>query len=162
MSSRMATVTGTITNNAGILCSLAVLGTYAGIAGHAGAQSPPLDVNRLFSIATTVNLMSTPLSILGKPYFNRMMNMALTYATYPGQYTPSLFAGYASILRLQTFLRLRETEAVSSETGKDDCTITMTDASFSWTPDAKPFLHDLTLNIQPGKLHMCIGTIAAV
>lgn len=77
MSSRMATVTGTITNNAGILCSLAVLGTYAGIAGHAGAQSPPLDVNRLFSIATTVNLMSTPLSILGKPYFNRMMNMAL-------------------------------------------------------------------------------------
>lgn len=66
----MATTTGTMTNNAGIFCSLAVLGAYATISAR-GGNTPPLNVNRLFSIATTVNLMSTPLTILGAYYLSQ-------------------------------------------------------------------------------------------
>ncbi|GJJ06129.1 hypothetical protein Clacol_000318 [Clathrus columnatus] len=141
---RMATIAGTISNNAGIMSTLSVLGTYAGVVARHGG--PPLDVNRLFTIATTVNLMSSPLSTLGYQL--------------PGQYTPSLFAGYASLKRLQEFLRLEEklTHAdLHNSCPAENLTISMKDASFSWNPTSDSYLKNLTLNIRPGKFHMCIG-----
>ena len=59
--SNMVNVTVTLANNASILCSLSVLGVYASTLGRGS-----LNAGRLFTIATTVNLLNTPLNTLGE------------------------------------------------------------------------------------------------
>lgn len=55
------TILGALSSTAWAACTLAVLGPYAGIASHHG----PLNSERLFTIVTTVNLLSPPLTLLG-------------------------------------------------------------------------------------------------
>ncbi|KAH9920611.1 P-loop containing nucleoside triphosphate hydrolase protein [Fomitopsis serialis] len=125
-----------LANTAGTLCILSVLGPYVLLAARNGRA--PLDVNRLFTIVTTLNLVSQPLSFLG-------------------QHFPILAASWASLKRIQTFLLLDEcpgdqlgsnekfenlyeaTDGVELET----CTppaITMTQASFAGRLTGKSLL----------------------
>ena len=140
-----------VSNSAGALCVLSVLGPYAALAsrGHGSV----LDPNRLFTIVTTVNLLSGPLNILG-------------------QFLPNIFAAYASIKRIESFLLFEEKEedetddkSVSTEEKPNDplfSPIKMIDASFAWTSDSEPFLKNVNIELDPGKLHLCIGSVASV
>lgn len=147
--SMLISVMGAVSNSAGTLCVLSVLGPYAVLAsrGHGSV----LDPNRLFTIVTTVNLLSGPLNILG-------------------QSLPSIFAAYASIKRIEFFLLFEEKE---ESNGADKCaeeeplrpassSIKMINASFAWTSDSEPFLKGIDIDLEPGKLHLCIGTVASV
>ena len=40
--------------------------------------------------------------------------------------------------------------------------IVMQGASFSWAPDAEPFLKDVTIRLDEAKLYMCAGPVASV
>ena len=40
--------------------------------------------------------------------------------------------------------------------------IAMQGASFSWAPDAEPFLKDITIRLDEPKLYMCAGPVASV
>ena len=136
-------------NSAGTLCILSVLGPYAAIAKHRDGGA--LDPRRLFTIVTTVNLLSEPLAVIG-------------------QLLPTLFAAYASVKRIESYLLLEDKENaleddksfVDEKQGRIASPIKMTDASFSWASDADPYLKDVNIELQPGKLHLCIGPVASV
>ncbi|KAK7692905.1 hypothetical protein QCA50_004541 [Cerrena zonata] len=134
---------------AATFCVLSVLGPYAIIAKH--RQGGALDPRRLFTIVTTVNLLAEPLGILG-------------------QLLPTLFAAYASVKRIESYLLLEDKEDVSEEDkdtaekceGRESAPIKMLDASFAWTSEAEePFLKDISVDLAPSKFHICIGTVAS-
>ncbi|CAL1707862.1 unnamed protein product [Somion occarium] len=137
-----------VSNSAGTLCILSVLGPYAALAARGDGAA--LDPNRLFTIVTTVNLLSSPLNILG-------------------QYMPSIFAAYASIKRIESFLLFDEKEdnadsdKGSSEKAESEelTSIKMVDAVFAWSPDSEPFLQDININLCGGQLHLCTGPVAS-
>ena len=81
----MVALMGAVSSSASFLCILSVLGPYAALAAR--GQGSVLDPNRLFTIVTTVNLLSAPLNILG-------------------QFLPNIFAAYASVKRIESFLLL--------------------------------------------------------
>lgn len=56
-------LTGSLSTVSGTICTLSVLGPYAVLAGR--SSMPSLDANRLFTIVAIVNLVSTPLNLLG-------------------------------------------------------------------------------------------------
>lgn len=142
---------GGLSNVTGALCIFSVLGPYTALA--ASGHGSILDPDRLFTIVTTVNLLSAPLNDLG-------------------QAMPVIFAAYASIKRIQSFLLLEDqtdTDSVGEDHGAvkrplgDSCSaIKMENASFGWTAEGEPFLHDVTLNLQSGQLHVCVGSVASV
>ncbi|KAK7691634.1 hypothetical protein QCA50_005033 [Cerrena zonata] len=141
---------GGLSNVTGALCIFSVLGPYTALA--ASGHGSILDPDRLFTIVTTVNLLSAPLNDLG-------------------QAMPVIFAAYASIKRIQSFLLLEDQTdpdsvgedhgAVEKPLGNSLTAIKMENASFGWTAEGEPFLHDVTLNLQIGQLHVCVGSVAS-
>ncbi|CAL1703415.1 unnamed protein product [Somion occarium] len=155
------TVVASLSLTSGSLCTLAVLGPYAAIAGHHGHG--PLDVNHVFTIVTAVNLLNFPLNMLG-------------------QYLPILVASYASLKRIESFLLLDEKSDDEDEELEDDSDkdpslnekamqtlkpddhftpIIMSSASFSWDPEADAFLKDVTVEFNTSQLHICAGSVAS-
>ncbi|KAJ6583769.1 P-loop containing nucleoside triphosphate hydrolase protein [Mycena sp. CBHHK59/15] len=159
-------LTGSLSTVAGTICILSVLGPYAVLAGRSGM--PPLDANRLFTIVAIVNLVATPLNLLG-------------------QFVPVLAASYASLQRIQGFLSLEEQDIVQTGKGSQifsnhsksslgsmlgrstnyipleatTSDVRIMEASFSWSPDAEPFLKDISADIDKPELHMCVGPVAS-
>ncbi|KAJ7360685.1 P-loop containing nucleoside triphosphate hydrolase protein [Mycena albidolilacea] len=148
------TILGALSSTAWAACTLAVLGPYAGIASHHG----PLNSERLFTIVTTVNLLSPPLTLLGTVM-------------------PQLRAATASLKRIEKYLSLEErtdlpvpldaADDASEYSGekKDDAPLA-TDvafeaASFSWAADKPAFLGPLSVGLIPGYLHLCVGPVAS-
>lgn len=96
-----------------------------------------------------------------------------------GQGLPTILAAYASVKRIQTFLEMEEKREIAregSERPHEPSTasydreekvgthqdMSMDHASFSWLPDSPVVLDDISLSLDPGKLHMCVGPVAAV
>ncbi|KAJ7818313.1 P-loop containing nucleoside triphosphate hydrolase protein [Mycena olivaceomarginata] len=148
------TILGALSSTAWAACTLAVLGPYAGIASHHG----PLNSERLFTIVTTVNLLSPPLTLLGTVM-------------------PQLRAATASLKRIEKYLSLEErtdlpvpldaADDASEYSGekKDDAPpathVAFEAASFSWAADKPAFLGPLSVGLIPGYLHLCVGPVAS-
>ncbi|KAJ7837824.1 P-loop containing nucleoside triphosphate hydrolase protein [Mycena olivaceomarginata] len=148
------TILGALSSTAWAACTLAVLGPYAGIASHHG----PLNSERLFTIVTTVNLLSPPLTLLGTVM-------------------PQLRAATASLKRIEKYLSLEErtdlpvpldaVDDASEYSGekKDDAPpatdVAFEAASFSWAADKPAFLGPLSVGLIPGYLHLCVGPVAS-
>ncbi|KAF8312106.1 P-loop containing nucleoside triphosphate hydrolase protein [Clavulina sp. PMI_390] len=144
--------TAAISNLAGAFCGIAVLSVYAALSTYSSPVVYPISVAKIFSILTTVNLLSGPLNTIG-------------------QGLPKILAAYASLQRIQTFLQMEEhspahtgiglekREKVSTNKSIED--FRMNEASFSWLPDSPVVLSDINLSLSPGKLHICIGPVAS-
>ena len=145
----MVALMGAVSSSASFLCILSVLGPYAALAAR--GQGSVLDPNRLFTIVTTVNLLSAPLNILG-------------------QFLPNIFAAYASVKRIESFLLLEDKEEAlvddkaleEKPQDSDFSPIKIVDGSFAWTSDSEAFLQDVNIDLAPGRLHLCIGPVASV
>ncbi|KAJ7036384.1 P-loop containing nucleoside triphosphate hydrolase protein [Mycena alexandri] len=132
---------------------LVTLAAYVAMFANGWGDLPPLDVSRVFTLFTIVNILSEPLAIVG-------------------QALPSLFASYASLGRIQGFLQLPE--KADSGQGFDATLIDVSDSrvkdatvqvslegcTFSWD-DKTQVLHDITLNLSPCALHMVVGAVAS-
>ena len=154
-SSNFIALMGGLSNVTGALCIFSVLGPYTALA--ASGHGSILDPGRLFTIVATMNLLSAPLNDLG-------------------QAMPVIFAAYASIKRIQSFLILEEhanmsvsastsdTEMVEKALDDRDFSspVVMSNASFGWAVDGEPFLHDISLNLGCNQLHVCVGPVASV
>ncbi|KAF8312075.1 P-loop containing nucleoside triphosphate hydrolase protein [Clavulina sp. PMI_390] len=148
--------TAALSNLAATFCGISVLGVYAALSKYSSATKYPLSAAKIFSILTTVNLLNGPLNMIG-------------------QGLPSILAAYASLKRIQNFLRMQEKphapqqgEATSQSEEKSKSPqiqgvedFKMEGASFSWLPDSPIILHDIHLLLTLGKLHMCVGPVAA-
>ncbi|EPS93155.1 hypothetical protein FOMPIDRAFT_1056220 [Fomitopsis schrenkii] len=148
-----------IGNSAGTMCILSVLGPYVILAARGKADS--LDVQRLFTIVTTLNLIQQPLNFIGQRF-------------------PVIAASWASLKRIESFLLLEEREegsltiesseklentyvaiyGVELET-RTPPAIVMHGASFSWAADTEPYLKDITIHLDEPKLYMCAGPVAS-
>ncbi|KAJ7863186.1 P-loop containing nucleoside triphosphate hydrolase protein [Mycena leptocephala] len=131
-------ISGALTSSSWAACTLAVLGP------------------RLFTIVATVNLMAPPLTLLGTGI-------------------PQLQAAMASMKRIEKFLLLDEQEKAPSpvDTKGDEkdslekhdsapsADITLEAASFSWAADKPAFLGPLSVVLNPGHLHVCVGPVAS-
>lgn len=112
------------------------------------------------AILTTINLLNGPLNMVG-------------------QGLPTILAAYASLKRIQTFLEMDEKREIATdqsehiddvvhtpnqldEKSKNDETMSIEQASFSWLPDSPVVLHGISVALLPGKLHMCVGPVASV
>ncbi|KAF8312113.1 P-loop containing nucleoside triphosphate hydrolase protein [Clavulina sp. PMI_390] len=148
-------ITAALSNLAATFCGIAVLGVYAALSTYVSRATYPLNVAKIFSILTTINLLSSPLNIIG-------------------QGLPSILAAYASLKRIQTFLQMEEKGGDSHLEKKDNDPskeklpgggevrdLKMDGASFSWLPDSPIVLHGISLQLTPGKLHMCVGPVAS-
>ncbi|KAJ6528440.1 P-loop containing nucleoside triphosphate hydrolase protein [Mycena capillaripes] len=124
----------------------------------------PLDVSRLFTLFTIVNLLNGPLNSIG-------------------QQLPGLFASFASLGRIQGFLQLPEKAESESEqelletsdllvdvsVGEDTAKVSVAPVevslqgcTFTWDDKTKaPVLHDITLELAPRALHMVVGSVAS-
>ncbi|KAJ7788604.1 P-loop containing nucleoside triphosphate hydrolase protein [Mycena olivaceomarginata] len=115
---------------------------------------PPLDVSRLFTLFTIVSLLNGPLNTIG-------------------QSLPGLFASFASIGRIQSFLQLPEkAESDSGNVGTDlgdvdadglkesGVEVSLTGCTFAWD-DKTYVLRDITLQLAPRELHMVVGSVAS-
>ncbi|KAK7017726.1 P-loop containing nucleoside triphosphate hydrolase protein [Favolaschia claudopus] len=162
--------------------ALVTLAAYAVMRAYGVGGLEPLDVSRVFTLVTIVDLLNGPLNIIG-------------------QTLPQLFASFASIERIQTFLQLPEkaemsqpgaqergirveTEVLvdidgsstfasaatstlngdlSSSAGKEsDVEVSMKGCTFTWDEKAAaPVLRDVTLEVVPGELHMVVGSVAS-
>lgn len=158
-----------------------MLGPYAALAAHGHA---PLDPTRLFTIVTTINLMSAPLTLLGLSsfFFAWAVDLicCLSFFLSPtGTGLPQLRAAWASVLRIEKYLLMEERDpaqpALNTNTALtnspswekiDDAPpssdITLESASFSWAADKPAFLGPLSVALTPGHLHLCVGPVASV
>ncbi|KZT65538.1 P-loop containing nucleoside triphosphate hydrolase protein [Daedalea quercina L-15889] len=139
-------VSAAVSNTAGTLCILSVLGPYVLLTIHSGRA--PLDIQRLFTIVTTLSLVQQPLSFLGQNF-------------------PTLAASWASLKRIEKFLLLEERQEwrIGSAEKLQNISESLGDieleTQFSWAPDADPHLKDLTLRCDEPKLYMCVGPVAS-
>ena len=93
-----------------------------------------------------------------------------------GQTLPQLFASYASLGRIQGFLQLPEkAESVSEHDlleadlidGLDDVVkvstvqVSLQRCTFGWDEKTQ-VLHDVTIDLAPGELHLVVGSVASV
>ncbi|KAK7045035.1 P-loop containing nucleoside triphosphate hydrolase protein [Favolaschia claudopus] len=162
---------GTLSNigpGAAFLVVLAVDVFVRGREGDGGGGA--IDASRLFTLFTIVNILGGPLNIIG-------------------QQLPSLFASFASLERIQGFLRLPEKEVGVGEslnghvaTDHDNnnnnndtkVEVSMKGCSFAWDDAAEvkpgvpapatvliPVLKDITMELVPGELHMVVGSVAS-
>ena len=82
----------------------------------------------------------------------------------------NIFAAYASVKRIESFLLLEDKEEalvddkVLEEKPQDSdfSPIKIVDGSFAWTSDSEAFLQDVNIDLDPGRLHLCIGPVASV
>ncbi|KAJ7734086.1 P-loop containing nucleoside triphosphate hydrolase protein [Mycena metata] len=132
---------------------LVTLAAYAVMFANGWGDLPPLDVSRVFTLFTIVNILGEPLAVVG-------------------QALPTLFASYASLGRIQGFLQLPE--KAESEHGSNAALVDLSDSpakdatvqvslegcTFSWD-DKTQVLHDITLNLSPCELHMVVGSVAS-
>lgn len=96
-----------------------------------------------------------------------------------GQSLPELFAAYASLKRIQAFLALPEKAssegsaldedneisdkdklALEDLASENDVKVEIKSGTFGWD-DKTAVLHDIDLDLQPGKLHMIVGSVAS-
>ncbi|KAJ7463143.1 hypothetical protein B0H11DRAFT_2310423 [Mycena galericulata] len=82
-------IAGTLSNIGSSASFLVTLAAYATMLAYGWGYLPPLDVSRIFTLFTIVNILGGPLNMIG-------------------QSLPSLFASYASLGRIQGFLQLPE------------------------------------------------------
>ncbi|KAJ7833676.1 P-loop containing nucleoside triphosphate hydrolase protein [Mycena leptocephala] len=129
-------------SNIGSSASFCVtLAAYAFILGRGWGDLPPLDVSRIFTLYTIVNLLNGPLNMIG-------------------QTLPQLFASFASLGRIQGFLQLPE--KAGSEFEQTKVAETGTGDLVDWDDkDQMPVLTDITLNLSPHELHMVVGSVAS-
>ncbi|KAG9105410.1 hypothetical protein FRC07_009306, partial [Ceratobasidium sp. 392] len=142
------TIAVAISNAAGSLSALAVLGTYAGLV----SRNPTIgsfNTVSIFTILTTVQILAVPLNFLGQSF-------------------PGLFAAYTSLQRINKFLMMDEKQLLPlmSETDdekqqKMDGLLKLEHASLAWSKTAPTVLHDVTFTLQPGLLYMCVGPVAS-
>ncbi|KAJ7149444.1 P-loop containing nucleoside triphosphate hydrolase protein [Mycena crocata] len=132
------------------------LAAYAGMLAKGWGDLPPLDVSRVFTLFTIVNLLSGPLNMIG-------------------QTVPQLFASLASLGRIQGFLQLPEkpegeaypavdtTNLVDASDGTTetlDVEVSLKGCTFAWDEKAHT-LEDITLELVPCSLHMVVGSVAS-
>ncbi|KAJ7837907.1 P-loop containing nucleoside triphosphate hydrolase protein [Mycena leptocephala] len=138
-----------------LAATLSNIGSSASFCGW--GDLPPLDVSRIFTLYTIVNLLNGPLNMIG-------------------QTLPQLFASFASLGRIQGFLQLPEKagsefeQTKVAETGTGDLVdvstgtveVSLQACTFKWDDkDRTPVLTDITLNLAPHELHMVVGSVAS-
>ncbi|KAF8312074.1 P-loop containing nucleoside triphosphate hydrolase protein [Clavulina sp. PMI_390] len=143
-----------LSNLAATFCGIAVLGGYAALSTYVSSSTYPFTVAKIFSILTTITILSSPLNMIG-------------------QGLPAILAAYASLKRIQAFLQMEEktigpalemdgpNDLEEKLNSRDVQDFKMDIASFSWLPESPIVLHDITLKLTPGKLHMCVGPVAS-
>ncbi|KAJ6486599.1 P-loop containing nucleoside triphosphate hydrolase protein [Mycena vulgaris] len=144
---------GTLSNIGATAAFLVTLAAYAVMLAHGWGDLAPLDVSRIFTLFTIVNILNGPLNMIG-------------------QTLPQLFASYASLGRIQGFLQLpekaeseQELEADLVDVGEDGVKVSTVQVSlkgctFAWD-DKTQVLHDTTLELSPRELHMVVGSVAS-
>ncbi|KAJ7676688.1 P-loop containing nucleoside triphosphate hydrolase protein [Mycena polygramma] len=171
----------TLSNIGGSASFVVTLAAYAVMLARGWGDLPPLDVSRIFTLFTIVNMLNSPLNSIG-------------------QQLPSLFASFASLGRIQGFLQLpeksqalgdSEPEAVSAvgvlvdvseedngkvasstvsasaaptvvvegETGAE-VEVSMKGCTFAWD-EKTHVLKDVSLELVPRELHMVVGSVAS-
>ncbi|KAJ7224728.1 P-loop containing nucleoside triphosphate hydrolase protein [Mycena haematopus] len=147
-------IAGTLSNIGGSASFLATLAAYTVMLANGWGDLAPLDVSRLFTLFTIVNLLSGPLNMIG-------------------QSLPQLFASFASLTRIQGFLQLPEKPAstdavvesdlvdVSADSIKESTVeVSLKGCTFAWD-DKTQVLKDITLELAPRELHMVVGSVAS-
>ncbi|KAJ6476005.1 P-loop containing nucleoside triphosphate hydrolase protein [Mycena vitilis] len=144
---------GTLSNIGGSASFVVTLAAYAVMLAKGWGELPPLDVSRIFTLFTIVNLLNGPLNSIG-------------------QQLPSLFASFASLGRIQGFLQLPEkSDAAQSQVEPDDATqaeggtaeeveVSMKGCTFAWD-EKTHVLKDVSLELVPRELHMVVGSVAS-
>ncbi|KAF8191030.1 ABC transporter type 1, transmembrane domain-containing protein [Mycena galopus ATCC 62051] len=136
---------------------LVTLAAYSVMLSNGWGNLAPLDVSRIFTLFTIVNLLNGPLNSIG-------------------QTLPQLFAALASLGRIQGFLLLPEKAESEAATVVDTCLVdrnavaaveestvevSMKGCTFAW--DAKTqVLRNIRLALAPHELHMVVGSVASV
>lgn len=145
----VAMITATISNSLQMFTLFVVIGVYAAVWGQNG--SGLLDVSKIFTIYSIVQLLSGPFNVLG-------------------QSLPSLLAAYSSMKRLEKFFLFDEKIVPTIEQEgippsdkpahpeRGDISLR---GSFSWDKEGQPVLHDVDIQIPAGKLTICAGPVAA-
>ncbi|KAF7338983.1 hypothetical protein MVEN_01974500 [Mycena venus] len=155
-------VAATLSNTGGRASFLVTLAAYAVMLAKGWGDLAPLDVTRVFTLFTIVNLLNGPLNSIG-------------------QQLPSLFASFASLGRIQGFLQLPEKAEVESEGATGDVAdlvdvsidsdgvkestveVSLKGCTFAWEDKTKSnnVLKDITLELAPRELHMVVGSVAS-
>ncbi|KAJ7359935.1 P-loop containing nucleoside triphosphate hydrolase protein [Mycena albidolilacea] len=148
------TFASTLSNIGPSASFLVTLAAYTIMRAKGWGDLPPLDVSRLFTLFTIVSLLNGPLNTIG-------------------QSLPGLFASFASIGRIQSFLQLPEkaesdSENLGTDLGDVDADglkesgveVSLTGCTFAWD-DKTCVLRDITLQLAPRELHMVVGSVAS-
>ncbi|KAJ7138597.1 P-loop containing nucleoside triphosphate hydrolase protein [Mycena filopes] len=122
------------------------LAAYAISYARGWGELERLDVSRVFTLLTIVNILSEPLAMVG-------------------QALPGLFASYASLRRIQSFLQLPEKPPPASTPNSiehDDVPVQVSfeGCAFRWDEKTE-VLRDITLELAPRELHMVVGSVAS-
>ncbi|KAJ7764164.1 P-loop containing nucleoside triphosphate hydrolase protein [Mycena maculata] len=155
-------VAGTLSNIGSSAGFLVTLAAYVGMQARGWGDLPPLDVSRIFTLFTIVNILNGPLNMIG-------------------QSLPQLFASYASLERIQGFLQLPEKASseldsvdavevanlVDVSEGEDGIKVStstvhvsLKGCAFGWD-DKTRVLSGITLELAPRELHMVVGSVAS-
>ncbi|KAJ7454282.1 P-loop containing nucleoside triphosphate hydrolase protein [Mycena galericulata] len=148
-------IAGTLSNIGSSASFLVTLAAYATMLAYGWGDLPPLDVSRIFTLFTIVNILGGPLNMIG-------------------QSLPSLFASYASLGRIQGFLQLPEKSEAERDFLEEADLVDVSDdgvkvstvhvslkgCTFGWD-DKTQVLHDVTLELAPRELHMVVGSVAS-
>ncbi|KAJ7846292.1 P-loop containing nucleoside triphosphate hydrolase protein [Mycena leptocephala] len=128
-------ISGALTSSSWAACTLAVLGPYAALAAHGHA---PLNPSRLFTIVATVNLMAPPLTLLEILLLDEQEKAPSPVDT-----------------------KGDEKDSLEKHDSAPSADITLEAASFSWAADKPAFLGPLSVVLNPGHLHVCVGPVAS-
>ncbi|KAF8595654.1 hypothetical protein BDV93DRAFT_501066 [Ceratobasidium sp. AG-I] len=147
----MLVINITLSNASSVFCAVAVLGTYAWMVQRDPTKGT-FDAASVFTILTTVQLLSFPLATIG-------------------QVLPSLFSSYTSLKRVEAFLNLEDKPTTGSNKTSiledlsqftaDFQAIRIFGVDAAWDKKSKPVLSEIDLTLQSGKLYMCIGPVAS-
>lgn len=146
---------GTISNMGANGSFLVTLTAYVAMRAKGWGALPPLDASRIFTLYTIVNILNSPLNMIG-------------------QRLPQLFASLASLERIQSFLKLPEKAEHAHEPDVEPALVDVSDAgsnsssvdvsligcTFGWD-DKTQVLNDITLELAPRELHMVVGSVAS-
>ncbi|KAF8195279.1 P-loop containing nucleoside triphosphate hydrolase protein [Mycena galopus ATCC 62051] len=152
----LMSVSRTIASIGGTASFFVTLAAYSFMLARGWGDLAPLDVSQLFTLFTIVDLLSGPLNMIG-------------------QYMPQLFAAYASLMRIQTFLQLPEKPEPEFDSALDSANlvdvsnggangsaveVSLRGCTFAWD-DKMHVLQDITLTLAPGALHVVVGSVAS-
>ncbi|KAJ7203983.1 P-loop containing nucleoside triphosphate hydrolase protein [Mycena rebaudengoi] len=150
----LITATGTLSNMGSSASFLVTLAAYFFMLSNGWGNLPPLDVSRVFTLFTIVNILAGPLNMIG-------------------QMLPQLFASFASLGRIQGFLQLPEKAESERDVAEADLVdvsddgvkasavqVSLQGCTFAWD-DKTPVLRNITLDLAPGELHMVVGSVAS-